>query len=535
MQLRYRYRLYPTPGQRQALARAFGCARVVYNDAVRARQDAHKAGEKYPTGTVLQKRLITDAKKTAERAWLAEAPAQMLQQTIRDCDAAYKNFFDSLKGKRAGRKIGAPRFKSRKDDRQAIRFTRGAFTLRGNGRLALAKIGCVKVAWSRDLPSAPSSVTVVKTADDRYFASFVVEVGDETLPPAVDTDGSDIEIGLDLGLSAFAVDQNGRIIDNPRFLRRAERRLKRLQRAVSRKLKGSNNRAKARRRLARQHAKVTDTRQDWLYKATTSIVRENQTIVLEDLAVSGLARTRLAKSVHDASWGAFRRLLEEKSARYGRDLLITDRWLPTSQTCSDCGRIDGPKSLFLNSGEAFADGVDHGPADHGFVMFGAAFVVAHAAAMLVDPGQSAFHDPSTWQDNEPHLTCEFRDDFDADPEQRLGPVDERACVAGIGPDQADTRAQIAQASQEVASGDAVLGLGTGHEHADQETERIHSDVAFTAVDLLARVEAPTLCANGLGGFDRGGVDTAGAGSSTTPLGQSRTITQSVEQRLSGSD
>ena len=349
MQLRYRYRLYPTPGQRQALARAFGCARVVFNDAVRARRDAYAAGDKYPTSTVLQKRLITDAKRTDERAWLSEAPAQMLQQAVRDCDTAYRNFFDSLKGKRAGRRMGAPRFKSRKDNRQTMRFPRGAFKARNGKKLALAKIGDVRVAWSRNLPSAPSSVTVIKTADDRYFASFVVEVGDETLPPAVDEHGDDIELGLDLGLSAFAVDQHGRVIDNPRFLRRAERKLIRLQRSVSRKQKGSNNRNKARKRLARQHAKVRDTRQDWLHKETTRLVRENQAIVVEDLAVSGLARTRLAKGVHDAAWGTFRKLLEEKATRYGRDLVVIDRWLPTSQTCSDCGRVDGPKPLHVRS------------------------------------------------------------------------------------------------------------------------------------------------------------------------------------------
>nr|WP_017976709.1 RNA-guided endonuclease TnpB family protein [Actinopolyspora halophila] len=179
----------------------------------------------------------------------------------------------------------------------------------------------------------------------RLFTSFVVEVGDEALPAAADERGRDVEIGLDLGLAAFVVDQHGRVITNPRFLRRAERKLKRLQRAVSRKQRGSNNRAQARKKLARQHAKVSDTRADWLHQATTSIVRENQTIVLEELAVSGLARTRLAKSVHDASWGTFRRLLEEKAARYGRQLIVLDRWLPSSQTCSVCGRIDGKKPL----------------------------------------------------------------------------------------------------------------------------------------------------------------------------------------------
>ena len=349
MQLRYRYRLYPDEGQCRALAQAFGNARVVFNDAVRARREAYRVGEKCPSGTVLQRRLITDAKGTVERGWLAECSNIVLQQAVRDADAAYRNFFDSLSGKRAGKRVGAPRFKSRKDTRQAIRLHTGGFSIRDNGKLRLARIGDVQVAWSRELPSAPSSVTVVKTADNRYFASFVVQVGDETLPAAVDTDGADVEIGLDLGLSVFAVDQHGRVIENPRVLRRAERKLKRAQRELSRKQKGSSNRIKARRKLARAYGKVADTRADWLHQATTSIVRENQAIVLEDLAVSGLARTRLAKSVHDASWGEFRRQLEYKAARYGRQLVVIDRWLPTSQTCSACGRVDGPKPLDVRS------------------------------------------------------------------------------------------------------------------------------------------------------------------------------------------
>ncbi|MEB3371955.1 RNA-guided endonuclease InsQ/TnpB family protein [Saccharopolyspora mangrovi] len=173
----------PYIGAEASLSRAFGCARVVYNDAVAARRVAYANGEEYPSSTVLQKRLITDAKKTPERAWLSEAPAQMLQQAVRDCDQAYTNFFDSLKGRRVGRKMGRPRFKSRKEFRQAIRFTRGSFSTANGEKLTLAKIGDIKVAWSRDLPSVPSSVTVIKTADDRYFVSFVVEVGDEALEP----------------------------------------------------------------------------------------------------------------------------------------------------------------------------------------------------------------------------------------------------------------------------------------------------------------------------------------------------------------
>lgn len=340
-QLRYRFRLYPQPGQRQALAQSFGNARVVFNDAVRARRDAYRAGEKFPSSTVLQKRLITDAKKTSERGWLGRAQHSMLQQAVRDCDTAYRNFFDSCTGKRAGRRVGAPRFKSKRDRRQAIRFQPDGFSVLGNGKLRLSKIGDVNLAWSRDLPSGPSSVTVIGTADGRYFASFVVETGDETMPPALDERGQEHDIALDLGLSAFAVDQHGRAITNPKFLRRAERKLIRAQRELSRKQKGSKNRAKARTKLARQHGKVADARADWMQQETTRIARENQAVYLEDLAVSGLARTRLAKSVHDASWSMFRRLLTEKCGRWGRELVVIDRWLPTSKACSACGAVKG--------------------------------------------------------------------------------------------------------------------------------------------------------------------------------------------------
>jgi len=343
VQLRYRYRIYPSPGQQQALARSFGCARVVFNDFVAARQAAHRAGEKTPSGGALQKRLITEAKKTPERAWLGQVSNIVLQQAARDAEQAYRNFFASLKGHRKGARIGAPRFRSRKDNRQTIRLHSGGFRLRDNGRLNLAKVGDVRVAWSRDLPSAPTSVTIVKTADGRYFASFVVETDPEGvgehLPPVVDEHGQDVELALDLGLNAFATDQHGRTITNPRVLRRAERRLKKAQRALSRKVKGSNNRAKARVRVARLHAKVSDTRMDWLHKVTTRMVRENQTVHLEDLSIKGMARTRMAKSIHDASWGRFVSLLEYKAARYGRTVVKIDRFHPSTKLCSACGAL----------------------------------------------------------------------------------------------------------------------------------------------------------------------------------------------------
>ncbi|MFD4459257.1 RNA-guided endonuclease InsQ/TnpB family protein [Nocardia sp. NPDC058480] len=205
--------------------------------------------------------------------------------------------------------------------------------------MRLPKIGDVAVRWSRELPSDPSSVTLVKDAAGRYFASFVVQSDDESLPV------SDSEVGIDLGLTTFAVLSNGKTIDNPRFLRRAERKLRKAQQMLSRKVKGGKNRAKARVKVARAHATVADTRRDWAHKQSTMIIRDNQAVFVEDLCVKGLARTRLAKSVHDAGWGMFTRMLEEKAARYGRAFLKVDRFFPSSQLCSVCGLVDGKKAL----------------------------------------------------------------------------------------------------------------------------------------------------------------------------------------------
>ncbi|MFJ5780276.1 RNA-guided endonuclease InsQ/TnpB family protein [Streptomyces sp. NPDC093094] len=341
MYLRYSFRIEPTPGQRIALARTFGCARVVYNDALAARKAAYRADRSRSATGALAKRVITDAKKTPERAWLAEVSVDALQSSFRDLDTAYANFFASVSGKRPGRRMGLPRFKSKKDSRQAVRFSRNGFRLRDNGRLYLAKIGDVRGRWSRTLPSVPSSVTVVKDTSGRYFASFVVDAEPETLSAV------DAEVGIDLGLAHYAVLSNGQVIDNPRFLRRAERRLRKAQQALSRKTKGAKNRARARLKVARAHTRVADARRDWCHQRASRLIRDNQAVYLEDLAVSGLARTRLATSVHDAAWGMFRRVLEEKAPRHGRHIGVVSRWLPSSQTCSVCWIVDGKKPLHV--------------------------------------------------------------------------------------------------------------------------------------------------------------------------------------------
>lgn len=344
MQLRYNFRLYPTAGQQQALARAFGCARVVFNDGLRLRQEAHAAGLPYIKDTDLQKRVITAAKRSEERAWLGEVSSVVLVQALADLHTAYRNFFSSATGKRKGPKVAAPRFRSRKDNRHTIRLTRNGFSIRPDGRLYVAKVGEIPVRWSRELPSDPSSVTVIKDAAGRYFASFVVQTDPSEVLP--ETAG---EVGIDLGLTDFAVLSDGRKVSSPKFLRRAERKLRKAQQVLSRKVKGSNNRKKAVTRVARLHARVADARRDHHHKLSTALVQENQLIAVEDLSVKGLARTRLAKSVHDAGWSQFVSMLEYKAIRYGRTFTKVDRFLPSSQTCSVCFVIDGPKPLSVRT------------------------------------------------------------------------------------------------------------------------------------------------------------------------------------------
>ena len=341
MQLRYNYRITPDASQREALARSFGCARVVFNDGLRLRQQTREAGEKYVSDGELSRRLITEAKLTPERAWLGEVSSVVLQQALADLNTAYRNFFASITGKRKGRKVAPPRFRSRKDNRQAIRFTKNSrFKVLDNGRLRLPKIGDVPVRWSRSLPSEASSVTVIRDAAGRYFASFVVQTTqDETLPPV------DPEIGIDLGLTHFAVMSDGTKVTAPKFLRRAARKLKRLQQDLSRKTKGSNNRTKAVVKVASAHARVADSRRAWQHKLSTSIIRDNQAVYVEDLCVVGLGRTRLAKSVHDAGWASFTGMLEYKAARYGRTFGRVDRFFPSTRMCSDCGRINDKMTL----------------------------------------------------------------------------------------------------------------------------------------------------------------------------------------------
>jgi putative transposase len=335
MQVRYRYRIEPTPAQQQMLARVFGCCRVVFNDALRVRDESYRAGVKL-SDSEIQRWVITAAKTTEARGWLAEVPSVALVQSINDSRRAWRNFFDSVTGKRRGRRVGRPRFKSRKDHRQSFRLTRNGFSLRPNGRVFLAKVGEVRVRWSRELPSQPSSVTIIREPDGHFYASFVVEVAPAPLPEVAR------EAGVDVGIARLATiaTTDGQRVDvaNPKHLHRKLRKLRRLEREKSRRQKGSNNRDKIRRKVAIAHSQVARARRDYHHKQALALVRENQVIHVEDLNIAGMVRNRrLARAISDAGWGQFVKIIAEKADRYGRTVHTVSRWLASSKTCSACG------------------------------------------------------------------------------------------------------------------------------------------------------------------------------------------------------
>ena len=339
MWMRYRYRIEPTPTQQVMLARVFGCCRVVFNDALRVRDEAYRTGLKL-SNSEIQRRVITIAKTTDARAWLCEVPSVALVQSVNDSRRAWRNFFDSGSGGRKGARLGRPRFKSRKDHRQSFRLTRNGFSLRANRRLFVAKVGEVRVRWSRKLPSTPSSVTIIREPDGHYYASFVVDVAASPLPVVVREAGVDVGIAR---LATIATTDGGRSdIENPKHLGRKLRKLARLEREKSRRQKGSANRNKSRRKVAVVHNEVARARRDYHHKQALALVRENQVIHVEDLNIAGMVKNRrVARAISDAGWGQFVRIIGEKADRYGRSVHQVSQWLASSKTCSGCGhRLD---------------------------------------------------------------------------------------------------------------------------------------------------------------------------------------------------
>jgi len=352
---RYSYRIYPTPGQRQSLARLFGCVRVVWNDALAL----CKQSEKLPKNSELQKLCITQAKNTEDREWLGQVSAIPLQQSVADLGVAFKNFFQSRSGKRKGKKVNPPRFK-RRVNRQTARFTRNGFKVKTK-KVYLAKIGDIKVRWSRPLPSQASSVTVIFDCAGRYFLSFVVEVELDIQPP------KNPSIGIDLGLKTFASCSNGDKVDSPDYSR-LYRKLKRCQRRLAKRQRGSKRRERMRRKVAKLNVQIRDKRKDFLHKLSTKVISENQVVALEDLNVSGMLKNRkLSRAISQAGWYEFRSLCEGKACIHNRDFRVISRWEPTSQVCSECGYRWGKLDLSVRTIVCINCGVEHDRDDNASV------------------------------------------------------------------------------------------------------------------------------------------------------------------------
>ncbi len=320
----YRFRFYPTPEQEMILAKTFGCARFAYNYMLRLRTDAWFK-EKKRVGYHETSALLTKLKKTPEYAWLNEVSSVPVQQALRHLQTAFNNFF--------AKRARYPQYK-RKDGPQSAEYTTSAFKWDGRS-LKLAKMDApLAIRWSRTIPKAAkvTTVTVSKDAAGRYFVSLLC---DDVVAKKPASNG---KVGVDLGLTHFAILSTGEKIAAPNTFRKYEAKLAKLQRRLAKKQKGSKNRAKARLKVARLHAKIADARRDFLHKLSTRLINENQVIAIESLSVSNMQKNRcLSKSISDASWSEFVRQLEYKARWYGRELIGIDRWYPSSKRCSDCG------------------------------------------------------------------------------------------------------------------------------------------------------------------------------------------------------
>jgi putative transposase len=331
----YKCRAYPDEAQQQVLSRTFGCVRLVWNRTLAARHARWRL-ERAGTSYAQTDRALTEMKKDPDLAFLNEVSSVPLQQALRHQHKAFSAFF--------ARRARYPRYKSRRS-RQSAHYTRSAFSMR-NGELRLAKTDRpLRFIWSwpeADLTGLdPAMVDVSREPDGRWYVTLTIEAsGPEPLPAAGQA------VGVDLGVRDFAVTSGGERLANPRHLERKVRRLARYQRRLARCVRGSANRAKAAAKIARAHRKVRNARRDFLHRASTRLVRSADVIVIEDLNVAGMVRNRhLGRAISDCGWGEFRRQLAYKCERYGRQLIVIDRWYPSSKTCSACGHLLAELSL----------------------------------------------------------------------------------------------------------------------------------------------------------------------------------------------
>ena len=317
-----KFRIYPNREQQNIINQTLGCCRLIYNKGLAMRNEAYENGSKI--GYSQTSAMLTDLKKDEKFAFLKLVDSIALQQSLRDLDRGFVNFFQ----KRAAH----PVFKSKHNHHQSYRTINQRDNIRIVGkRIKLPKLGFVKIRQSMEVGKI-NNVTIERTPTGKYFAVLNVEFEPE---PLINMGGL---IGIDVGIKDFYSDSNGNVVSNPKYLEKSMRKLIREQRKLSRKQKGSNNRNKQRVKVALVHEKITNQRNDFLQKQSTMLIRENQTICIEDLKVKNMIRNRrLAQHIASASWSKFFDMLTYKSVWYGNDIVKVPAMYPSSQTCSCCG------------------------------------------------------------------------------------------------------------------------------------------------------------------------------------------------------
>lgn len=317
------FRIYPNRIQETIIQKTFGCSRVVYNSGLALRIEEYKNGNS--VGYKETNSMLTSMKKTEEYSWLKEVDSIALQQSLRDLDKAYKNFF--------AKRASFPKFKSKHNHNKSYRTQNVGGNISVTGKhIKLPKLGYVKAKISMPVDGKINNATVKQTPSGKYFCVLNVEV------PDVFYSNDGCMIGLDVGIKTFYTDSNDNSISNPKTLAKSEKKLVKEQRRLSRMVKGSANWNKQRIKVARIHEKITNQRNDFLHKESTRLVKENQIICIEDLNVKGMVRNhKLAKSISDVSWSKFFDMLEYKAFFYGTEIIKVPRFYPSSQTCGCCG------------------------------------------------------------------------------------------------------------------------------------------------------------------------------------------------------
>lgn len=325
----YKYRLYPNKEQQEYFAKCFGCVRFIYNRMLSDKIDYYKETKK--------KLNNTPAQYKKEFEWLKEVDSLALANAQMNLQTAYNNFFKRPE-------VGFPKFKSKKNRYYSYTTNNQGGNIYISDRyIKLPKIGLVRVKKHRDFEGLIKSVTVSQTPSGKYYVSVLVSQEEKEKLSKTDN-----QIGIDLGLKEFAITSDGEMIENPKYLRKSEERLRKLQKDLSRCKKGSKNREKCRVKVAKQHEKIANQRKDFLNKLSHRLIMENQQICLEDLKVKNMmSNHKLAKSIADVSWSEFVRQLEYKAEWYGREIIKIDTWYPSSQIYSNCGHKDGKKALSI--------------------------------------------------------------------------------------------------------------------------------------------------------------------------------------------